>query len=66
MKVGEVFQYELEVPHFKHCFSFKIYHTQLYLPLLDKCLGNILSHLPPFKEKYLQQLFYNKTKKRFS
>ena len=50
MNVGGVIQYEPEVPYFKHCFSFKIYHTQLYLLVFVRknALGNILSHLPPF------------------
>ena len=33
MKVGAVFQYESDIPYFKHSFSFRIYHTQLYLLL---------------------------------
>ena len=33
MKVGGVIQYEPEVPYFKHCFSFKMNHTLLYLLL---------------------------------
>ena len=37
MKVGGVIPFESEVPYFKHRFSFKIYHTLLYLLLLDKC-----------------------------
>ena len=31
MKVEGIIQYEPEVPYFKHCFSFKLYYTQLYL-----------------------------------
>ena len=33
MKVGGVIQYEPEIPYCKHRFSFKMYHTPLYLPL---------------------------------
>ena len=33
MKVGGVTKYEADVQYFKHRFSFKIYHIQLYVLL---------------------------------
>ena len=34
MKVGGVIKYEPGVPYFEHRFSFKMYHTLKYLPII--------------------------------
>ena len=44
MKVGGIIQYEPEVPYFKHHFSYKIYHTPLYLPLFLRQMPLIISY----------------------
>ena len=44
MKVGGIIQYEPEVPYLKYRFSFKIYHTPLYLILFVRQMPWVISH----------------------
>ena len=45
MKGVWVIQYEPEVPYFKYCFSFQIYHTLLYLRLVVRQMRSVISCL---------------------
>ena len=51
MKAGGVIQYEPEVPYFKHCFFFRIYHIPLYLPLLVRQMPKKISYFTNLSSK---------------
>ena len=44
MKVGGGIQYEPDVPYCKHYFSFKMYHTPLYLSLFVRQMPQVISY----------------------
>ena len=44
MKLGEVIQYEPEVPYFKHRFSFQICHSQFYFLLFVRQMPWVISY----------------------